>query len=95
MDKIAMIEQKAVAVVNWVTEKLNRKLGWLLTSMTVIKNQFGSTDDEIKKAFTGDTVFMRQSDNMLSVNAYDADKGTTLGKLNPDDKPVSFCSSFP
>ena len=79
MDKIAMIEQKAVAVVNWVTEKLNRKLGWLLTSMTVIKNQFGSTDDEIKKAFTGDTVFMRQSDNMFS--AFDGTKGTTLGLL--------------
>ena len=79
MNKIAMLEQKVVAVDNWVTENLNRKLGWLITSITAIKNQFSSTEDEIKKAFTGDTVFMRKSDNMFS--AYDGAKGTTLGLL--------------
>ena len=93
MDKIAMIEQKVVAVDNWVTEKLNRKLGWLLTSITGIKNQFASSEDEIKRAFTRDTVFMRQSDNMFI--AFDGAKGTTLGLLNPDVKPMSFDSSFP
>ena len=93
MDKIAMIEQKVVVLVYWVTEKLNRKLGWLLTNMTAIKNQFDSSDDEIKDAFTGDSVFVRKSDNMFS--AFDGAKGTTLGLLNPGVKPMSFDSSLP
>ena len=93
MDKIAVIEQKVVAVNNWVSQILNRNLGWLLTSTSEIKNQFGSTEDEIKKAFTGDAVFMRQSDNMFS--AYDGAKGTTLGLLSPGVKPMNFISSFP
>ena len=88
-----MIEQKVVVLVYWVTEKLNRKLGWLLTNITTIKNQFDSSDDEIKDAFTGDTVFMRQSDKMFS--AYHGAKGTTLGLLNPGVKPMSFDSSLP
>ena len=89
-----MIEQKVVAVENWVTEKLSRKLRWLLTSLCEVKKPiFGSTEDEIKKAFTGDTVFMRKSDNMFS--AFDGAKGTTLGLLSPDVKPISFDSSFP
>ena len=88
-----MIEQKVVAVDYWVTEKLNRKLGWLLTNMTAIKNQFDSSDDEIKDAFTGDSVFVRKSDNMFS--AFDGAKGTTLGLLNPGVKPMSFDSSLP
>ena len=93
MDKIAVIEQKVVAVDYWVNQTLNRKLGLLLTSTSEIKNQFGSTEDEIKKAFTGDIVFMTQSDNMFS--AFDGAKGTSLGLLSPDVKPMSFDSSFP
>ena len=93
MDKIGVIEQKVVAVDNWVTEKLSRKLGCLLTSMTAIKNQFGSAEDEIKKAFSGDTGFMRKSDNMFS--AFDGAKRTTLGLLNPGVKPMSLDSSLP
>ena len=93
MDKIAVIEQKVVAVDYWVTEKLNRKLGWLLTSITTIKNQFDSTENEFKRVFTGDSLFVKKSDKMFS--AYDGAKGTTLGLLNPGVKPMSFDSSLP
>ena len=32
-----MIEQKVVAVNNWVTEKQSRNLRWLLTSLSEVK----------------------------------------------------------
>ena len=72
---------------NWVNSVLGRKLAGVLNSKLAL------TTAELKDAFTGDTVFMRQSDNMFS--AYDGAKGTTLGQLNSGVKPASFGSSFP
>jgi len=43
--------------------------------------------------FDEDTVIMRKSDNMFS--AYDGAKGTTLGQLDPNIKPMDFSASFP
>jgi hypothetical protein len=74
---------------NWVDSVLGRALGRVLDSKLEL------TDDEIKDAFTSDTVFMKQSGSVDSVCAYDGAKGTTLGQLNPDEKPMSFDSSFP
>jgi hypothetical protein len=74
---------------NWVDTVLGRALG------SETDSNLALTEGEIKKTFTGDTVFMRRSDNTDSTSAYDGATGTTLGKLNPDVKPVSFSSSFP
>ena len=72
---------------NWVDTVLGRALAG------VINSRLALTEAQIKDAFTGDTVFMKKSDNMFS--AYDGAKGTTLGQLSPDVKPMSFDSLFP
>ncbi|CAJ1960696.1 unnamed protein product [Cylindrotheca closterium] len=65
----------------------NRQRRYLSASSILI------TDKEQKDLFKGDVVLMVKNDNMF--NAFDGAKGTTLGQLSPDIKPMSFAASFP
>ena len=87
LQKIEEINIQIPEISNWVNTAGDRALG------SESNSNLALTEDEIKDAFTGDTVFMKKSDNMFS--AFDGAKGTTLGLLNPDVKPMSFDRSFP
>ena len=70
---------------NWI--KSARMLGGSIDDNVL------DSEEDVENAFTSDTVIMKKSDNMFS--AFDGAKGTTLGQLNPDVKPMSFDSLFP